>query len=769
MSSQSSGPSLPFPQTPSASVAGRTLDDSVHQWRRDPQRLPDDPPNVVIFMSDDAGYSAPECFGGPVRMPTMARLAGTGVAYNRFHTTAMCSPTRASLLTGRNHHAVGFGQIAEFAADFDGYVGEIPRSAATVAQVLSAYGYDTGAFGKWHNTPVTDVTPTGPFDLWPTGLGFRYFYGFIAGETSQYEPRLFENTTPVEPPASPEEGYHLTEDMVDKTIEFIRNNRTMNPDRPMFIYFAPGAVHGPHQVPKEWADKYAGRFDKGWEALREETFNRQRELGWIPDDAELTPIDPTMQPWDEVPEEQRVFQTRLMEVYAGFLEHTDVQYGKVVDELEAQGILDNTLVFYIHSDNGASAEGMFGTVAELLAQNGVDYPVEQQIEVLERDYGGLDALGSHLVDNMYHHGWAWATDTPLRSTKLVAAHFGGTRTPLVVSWPDQVKPDSAPRDQFHHVNDIAATIYDVVGIEPPHAFNGFEQTPLDGVTMAPSFNDADADTGLRTQYFEIMGSRGVYHDGWFAGTFGPRKPWVADLSGLLGWNPDNDPWELYNIDEDFSQALDLAEEMPDKLRELQDMFMVQAAKNDVLPVGGGLYALFNPSEMRSSTLTEWTFYPGQTRIAESLAPKFVSGFSTLATISLETPEQAAGVLYCVGGIAGGFTVYMDDGYLKAEYNMLGVERYKASSGSPIEPGVHQIEVELKYETPAPQAPATVTLRVDGRQVGEGLVKRSVQAGFTASETFDIGTDLGSPVSLDYHERSPFTFNGTIQKVHITYI
>lgn len=770
MSTQSGGPNLPFPQTPSASVAGRTLADSQHQWRRDPDRLPENPPNIVIFMSDDAGFSAPECFGGPVHMPTMARLAERGVSYNRFHTTAICSPTRAALLTGRNHHAVGYGQISEFASDFDGYIGVIPRSAATIAQVLSAYGYDTGAFGKWHNTPTTDVTPTGPFDQWPTGLGFRYFYGFIAGETSQYEPRLFENTNPVEPPATPEEGYHLTEDMAEKTIQFIRNNRTLNPDRPMFIYFTPGAVHGPHHVPKKWADKYAGKFDDGWEALREETFRRQKDAEWIPEDAQLTPMNPTMQRWGDVPEEQHAFQTRLMEVYAGFLEHTDAQYGKVVDELEAQGLLDNTLIFYIHSDNGASAEGMFGTIAELLTQNAVDYPVEQQIEVLERDYGGLDALGTELVDSMYHHGWAWATDTPFKSTKLIAAHFGGTRAPMVVSWPEQVKPDANPRGQFHHLVDIAATVYDVLGIVPPNAYEGFEQDPLAGVSIAPSFNDKDAPTGLRTQYFEVMGSRGIYHEGWFAGAFGPRTPWVADMSGLVGWDPDQDVWELYNLEEDYSQANDLAEDMPGKLRELQDMFMVQAAKNKVLPIGGGLYtAAYHPEEIKSSTLTEWTLYEGQNRIAESLAPKFTSGFSTLATIDIEIPEKAAGVLYCVGGIAGGFTAYMDGGYLKAEYNMLGVERYKASSHEQVSAGTHQIEVEVLYDVRAPQAPATITLRVDGVEVGSGRIERSVQAGFTASETFDVGMDLGSPVALDYLSRVPFAFDGTIRRAHIKYI
>ena len=770
MSTPSTGPALPFAPAPSASVAGRTLADSTHRWRTEPSRLPENPPHIVILMSDDAGFSAPACFGGPVHMPTMDRLANRGLRFNRFHTTAICSPTRAALLTGRNHHAVGFGQISEFASDFDGYVGEIPRSAATIAQVLSAYGYDTGAFGKWHNTPTTHVTTKGPFELWPTGLGFRYFYGFMAGETSQWEPRLFENTNPIEPPATPEEGYHLTEDLADQTIRFIRYNRAVTPDRPMFIYLAPGATHGPHQVAKEWSEKYRGRFDGGWEVLREETFRRQKELGWIPEDAELTPIDPTMQRWDDVPEAQREFQCRLMEVYAGFLEHTDVQYGRVLDELEAQGILDNTLVFYIHSDNGASAEGMFGTIAELLAQNAIDYSVERQIEVLERDYGGLDAIGTPLVDNMYHHGWAWATDTPLRSTKLVAAHFGGTRTPMVVSWPERLEPDPTPRTQFHHVIDVAATIYDVLGIEPPREYNGVAQDPLDGDSMVPSFTATDGAGGRSTQYFEVMGSRGVYHDGWFAAAFGPKRPWEADISGLIGWDPDDDEWELYYLDDDYSQARNLAEEHPAKLRELQDMFMVQAAQNKVLPIGGGMYtAVYHPEEMRGSTLTEWTLYPGQTRIPEALAPKYTSGFSTLATIDVELTEGDEGVLYALGGIAGGFTVFIDDGHLRAEYNLLGVERYKAVSAEPLTSGRHQLQVEVRFDERRAQAPATLTLRVDGTDVGSTRIERSVQAAFTASETFDVGTDLGSPVALDYHERAPFEFTGTIERLHITYV
>ena len=768
MSNQPLGPNLPFPPIPSASTVGRTLQESEHHWRQTPRRITEDAPHIVIFMTDDSGFSNLETFGGPVHSPTMTRLREHGIAYNRFHTTAMCSPTRAALLTGRNHHRVGAGIIAEFANDFDGYIGEIPRSSATMARILRDYGYDTAAFGKWHNTPITALTPAGPFDQYPTGLGFNYFYGFIAGETSQYEPRLWRNTTPVEPEHV--DDYHLTEDLARDAIGYIRTNRALNPDKPLFLYFAPGAVHGPHHVPADWADKYRGQFDDGWEALREKTFKKQKELGWIPQEAELTPIMHGMQRWEDVPEAQRAFQTRLMEVYAGFLEHADTQYGKIVDELEALGILDNTLIFYIGSDNGASAEGQAGTISELLAQNLMATTVDEQLEVLARDYGGLSALGSELLDSMYHHGWAWAGDTPFKSTKLVAAHFGGTRTPMVVSWPKRIKPDATPRSQFHHINDLAATVYDILGIDPPFAVDGVEQDPQDGVSMAYSFDDPQAAGQKKVQYFDIYASRGVYQDGWFACAFGPREPWNRTGAKIKSWNPDEDVWELYNLDEDYSQANDLAEKLPAKLQALKDTFTMQATENKVFPIGGAFYtSALHPEEIRGSTLTAWTLFPGQTRIPESMAPKFVSGFSSRAVIEADVPAGAEGVLYCVGGLAGGFTVFMDHGELRAEYNTLGVYRYKARSDGPIPTGEVKIEVELLFEEKKPQAPAAIVLRVNGKQVGEGRVERSVPAGFTASETFDVGVDLGSPVSLDYHERAPFAFNGTIRKIQIRYI
>jgi len=635
--------------------------------------------------------------------------------------------------------------------------------------VLSYYGYNTAAFGKWHNTPVTDITRLGPFDRYPTGLGFDYFYGFLAGETSQYEPMLFENTNPISAPHD-DPTYHLTEDMAEKAIEWLRTSNTINPGTPFFMYFTPGAVHGPHHIFKEWADKYDGKFDEGWEALREVTFEQQKEMGWIPQDAVLNPLAKSMQKWSDVPKSQQEFQTRLMEIFAGFLEHTDVQYGKVIDELERQGLLDNTLVFYILSDNGPSAEGIDGTISELLAQNGMPSTVEQQIEILDEVYGGIDALGGPKLENMYHHGWAYSGSAPFQGTKLVASTFGGTRTPLVISWPDGIEHDGKVRSQFHHVNDVAATIYEILDISPPGVVDGFEQQPLDGVSMVYSFKQPEAQTTKKTQYFEILGSRGIYHEGWFAGTFGPRAPWSTDMSFMPTWDPETDEWELYNLNSDYSQSKNLAKKNPEKLAELKALFDKEATDNRVYPIGASMYTVFfSPSELPSSPLTEWSFYEGQDRIPEAMAPKFASGRSTLAVIDAEIGKDAEGVLFALGGISSGFTVYMDKGYLKAEYNAMTLDRYKIASESAIPTGKVKIEVETRYDTQERMAPATVTLTVNGKQVGQGRIERSVPAAHTASETFDVGVDLGSPVALDYYDRAPFRFNGEIEKIHIAYI
>jgi arylsulfatase A-like enzyme len=762
------GAVLPFPEPESASVAGKILADSKHKWREAERHLSEDAPNIVIFMTDDAGFANSSTFGGPVNTPTLDRLANTGISYNRFHTTAQCTATRASLLTGRNHHRVGAGQIAEFASDWDGYAGVIPKTTATIPQVLSHYGYNTAAFGKWHNTPVTSITKLGPFDRWPTGMGFDYFYGFLAGETSQYEPSLFENTIPVQAPHDP--AYHLTEDMAEKAIGWMRTSRTLNPESPFFLYFTPGAVHGPHHVFKEWADKYEGKFDEGWEVLRQLTFEQQKQMGWIPRNAKLNPLHEGMQKWSDVPDSQKEFQTRLMEIFAGFLEHTDVQYGKIVDELEAQGVLENTIIIYINSDNGPSAEGLNGSISELLGPNVMPSTIEQQIEVLNRDYGGLDALGGPKLESMYHHGWTYAGAAPFQGVKLLAAYMGGTRTPLVISWPAKIKHDGKVRSQFHHVNDIAATLYDALDITPPEVVNGVAQQPLDGQSMLYSFDKPEAESAKKTQYFELMGSRGIYHDGWFAGTFGPKAPWNNDITKLINWEPENDTWELYNLEEDYSQSNDLAREHPEKLVELMEIFDKEATQNLVYPVGASYYtSFFSPSEMLSSTLSEWTFFEGQDRIPENLAPKFLSGRSTLAIIDAQIDKNSEGVLFAVGGISSGFTVYMDKGFLKAEYNAMTLDRYKASSKSPIPTGKVKIAVKTQYDTQERLAPATVILAVNGKEMAQMRMERSVPAVHTASETFDVGKDLGSPVALDYYDRAPFEFNGTIEKIEIRYI
>ena len=498
------------------------------KWPAQPQRLPKDAPNILIVLLDDIGFGVAETFGGEVHTPTLTKLANEGLRYNAFHTTAICSPTRAALLTGRNHTRVGSGTIAERAVAFDGYTGIMPKEAATVAEVLRNYGYATSAFGKWHNTPATETTSIGPKDRWPNGYGFDYFYGFLAGETSQWEPRLVENYNAVEPPHD-DPKYHLTEDMVNKALAWIDDRQSYAPDRPFLMYWAPGAAHGPHHIWPEWADKYKGKFDDGWDAYRERVHKRQLEMGIIPPGTKLTPRDQTMAAWADIPENQRAFQRRGMELFAGFVEHTDVQVGRIVDGLEQRGLRENTLILYIVGDNGSSSEGQQGSISELLAQNNIPNTVDQQLAALEK-LGGLPALGSPKTDNMYHAGWAWAGCTPFKSTKLVAAHFGGTRNPLVVSWPKRIKPDKAVRSQFTHCVDIAPTIYDLLKITPPKSVNGHEQIKIDGHSFAATFDKADAPATNTEQFFDNNGSRAIYKDGWMACAFGPFYPWNTPAS-----------------------------------------------------------------------------------------------------------------------------------------------------------------------------------------------------------------------------------------------
>ena len=759
---------LPFPPTPSASQAGRTMQESTYAQRVPERHLPDGSPNILIILIDDAGPGLPSTFGGDVTTTALSRVLEEGIGYNRFHTTAMCSPTRASLLTGRNHHRIGNGQIAELANDWDGYAGEIPKSSALAAEVLKDYGYATAAFGKWHNTPALETSAAGPFHNWPTGNGFEYFYGFLAGEASQFEPNLVRNTTIVSPPKSPEEGYHLSEDLADDAIGWLHRHQAFEPDKPFFMYWASGCLHGPHHIMKEWADKYRGKFDDGWDAYRERVFHRAKEIGWIPEEAQLTPRDPAMQAWDDVPEAERPFQRRLMEVAAGFAEHVDVQVGRLLDEVDNLGLTDNTLVFYIWGDNGSSGEGQNGTISELLAQNGIPTTVDMHIQALE-EMGGLDLLGSPKVDNMYHAGWAWAGSTPYKGLKLLASHLGGTRNPMAVRWPAKISHDATPRTQFHHCNDIVPTIYEVAGITPPRVVNGIPQDPMDGVSFAYTFDQPDAEGRLRTQYFEIMGSRAIYHDGWMASAFGPRIPWVPGLPpGIQEWTPDHDTWELYNLDEDWTQANDLAAAEPEKLAQMRELFSIEAAKNSVYPVGGGLWVVALHPELRISTpYREWNFTADITRMPEFCAPA-LGNRENRVTITADLPESANGVLYALGGAGGGLTCYLDEGFLCYEYNLFILQRTKIRSAEPLPAGSAIIEIETAYEVAQPGGPLNISMSVNGAGVASGRVPISAPLLFTANDCLDIGMCLGGRVSLDYYDRAPFPFTGKIKKVNVRY-
>ena len=639
----------------------------------------------------------------------------------------------------------------------------MPKEAATVAEVLKHYGYATSAFGKWHNTPATETTAIGPKDRWPNGYGFEYFYGFLAGETSQWEPRLFENYNAVEPPHD-DPKYHLTEDMVNKALAWIDDRQAYAPDRPFLMYWAPGAAHGPHHIWPEWADKYRGKFDDGWDAYRERVHKRQIEMGIIPPATKLTPRDKTMAAWADIPEDQRAFQRRGMELFAGFVEHTDVQIGRIVDGLEERGLRENTLIMYIVGDNGSSSEGQNGSISELLAQNSIPNTVDQQLAALEK-LGGLPALGSPKTDNMYHAGWAWAGCTPFKSTKLVAAHFGGTRNPLVISWPKRIKPDRAIRPQFTHCVDIAPTIYDILKITPPKTVNGFDQMKFDGHSFAATFDKANAPATNKVQFFDNNGSRGIYKDGWMACAFGNFVPWNQKASAKLmkTWDSATDEWELYHVAEDFSQAEDLAAKHPDKLAALKKDFLALAEDNKDFPIGAGSWSRLHPEDRVKTPYNEWTFTASTRRMPEFTAPGLGRESNTVE-LDMECGENASGVLYALGGSGGGLVLYMDKGQLVYLYNMMIIEQYEARSTKPLAVGKHTITVDTTIAGPG--KPADVLLQVDGEEVGKVTVKRTVPAAFTASESLDVGADLGSTVSNGYFDRRPFEFSGKIGKVKV---
>jgi len=725
-------------------------------------RPPKGAPNVLVILIDDAGFGSTSAFGGPCNTPNAERLAAQGLKYNRFHTTALCSPTRQALLTGRNHHSVGMGCITEAATGSPGYSSVLPNTMAPLAKTLKLNGYATAQFGKCHEVPVWQTSPAGPFDAWPTGGGgFEYFYGFIGGEAHQWYPSLYEGTTPIEVKKTPEEGYHFMEDMTDKAIGWIGQQKALMPDKPFFIYFAPGATHAPHHVPKEWADKYKGKFDQGWDKLREETYARQKKLGVIPNDCALTPRHEQIPAWDATDDAMKPVLRRQMEVYAGFLEYADHHVGRLFDTLDKLNLTNDTLIYYIIGDNGASAEGtLIGAYNEMANFNGL-----ASLETPEFLMARLDKLGGPESYNHYAVGWAHAMNTPYQWTKQVASHWGGTRNGTIVSWPTGIKGKGEIRSQFHHVIDVAPTILEAAGLPHPESVDGIQQAPIEGVSMVYSMNDAKAAERRETQYFEMFGNRGIYHKGWTAVTR-HKTPWLLVGDNIPAF--DDDKWELYDTNKDWSQSRDLAKEMPDKLRDLQRLWLIEATRYNVLPLDDRAAERFNsdlagrPVLIRGNTQI---LFGGMGRLSENSVIS-IKNKSHSVTAEIDVPEGGGeGVIIAQGGNIGGWTLYVKAGKLKYCYNLVGVKHYFAESTSTIPAGSHQVRMEFAYAGGGLGKGGVVTLYVDGKQVGEGKVEATAPMVFSADDGLDVGCDTGAPVSPDYGPQDN-EFNGSIRGVQL---
>jgi arylsulfatase len=705
-----------------------------------PIRPPAGAPNVLVVLLDDVGFGASSAFGGLINTPTADRLAGTGLKYTRFHTTALCAPTRAALLTGRNHHTVGMGAITELATSAPGNTSVRPQDCAPLAETLRLNGYSTAQFGKCHEVPVWETSPMGPHDRWPTSSGFEHFYGFIGGETNQYEPAIYQDTVPIEPDSLPDDGYHFTKDMADKSIDWVRQQKSLMPDKPFFMYWAPGATHAPHHVPAEWSDKYKGRFDEGWDALRDEIFARQKEMGVIGPDAVLTERPDEIPSWDEMDDDLKPILTRQMEIYAGFLEHTDHHLGRLVDALEELEILEDTLVFYVIGDNGASAEGTpRGTFNELLVLNGVP-----ELETTEFMAERIDLFGTPDAFNHYAVGWAHAMCTPYQWTKQVASHWGGTRNGTIVHWPNGIDSKGELRHQFGHVIDIAPTILQAAGIPEPAIVNGFDQHPYEGFALNATFGSESADEVHETQYFEMFVNRGIYHKGWTAVTR-HSIPW-----SMVGALPEyhDDVWELYEPG-DWTQSNDVSNDKPDELRRLQELFLVEAARHNALPLDDRRAERFDPDRAGRPQLIKGRtqiLYGGMGRLSESSVVN-VKNKSHAVTGQVVVPDGGgSGTVIAQGGKFGGWTMYLTtDGRPAYCYNLFGLERFKVVGDESVPDGEHQIRVEFDYDGGGVGKGGTATLYVDGESVGSGRVGATVPGVFSADETTDLGTDTATGV------------------------
>jgi arylsulfatase A-like enzyme len=751
---------LPRPEPPFKGKIGRTVKDSTPDFPKGIE-APKGAPNILLILTDDVGFGASSPFGGPIQTPNFQRLADSGIRYNAFHTTALCSPTRSALITGRNHHTNASGVITEMATGYPGYNSLIPKSSGSVGEALRESGYNTAWFGKMHNVPDWMSSQAGPFDLWPSGLGFEYFYGFLGGDSDQWHPALYENTVPIEPYLG-NPNYILDHDLADKAIAWMRMQHALAPTKPWFLYYATGTAHAPHHAPKDWIAKYKGQFDQGWDKVREETLARQIKLGIVPANTQLTKRPEQIPAWDTLSADQKRLYAHMMEVYAGALSYADDQIGRVLDAVQESGQLDNTLVFFIMGDNGASAEGTLqGTTNEVAtAANGVKESLPYLLSM-------MDQLGGPLTYNHYPVGWAHAMDSPMQWTKQVASHFGGTRNGMVISWPARIKDKGSIRPQFCHVIDIVPTIYEATGITPPKVMDGVKQKPLDGVSLVYTFDNPKAPTRHSTQYFEMMGNRAIYKDGWMASTTPLRLPWVT--SGYEP-SPDDFKWELYNVNKDFSQANNLVEQNPGKLKELQRAFDVEARKYNVYPLDSSFASRVDPAIRPSLTRgrSAFTYYPGMIRIPEGSAPNFKNKSWAIAA-EVNVPDGgASGVLATIGGRFGGWVLLMQDSKPEFAYALSNqpAHKFRIASDRPIAPGNHVVRFAFKYDGGGIGKGATGTLFVDGKQVAQGQIPQTIRNRFSLDETFDIGEDTGTPVIEDYADKMPFAFTGTLKKIEV---
>ncbi|MGB5243707.1 MAG: arylsulfatase [Lutimonas sp.] len=746
---------LPYDDPKFTGKIGRTYQDSEMAWPDLPSPA-EGAPNVIVILLDDVGFGMTSTFGGSIPTPNLDKLADNGLRYTRFHTTAICGPSRAALITGRNHHNAGSGFLAEWATGFPSYTTMIPRSTATIAKVLKYNGMNSSWFGKNHNTPDWETSAVGPFDRWPTNLGFDYFYGFNAGETHQYYPVIFENTIPVEPDKSPEEGYHFMTDMTDRAIGWMQLQKSISPEKPVFMYFAPGAAHAPHHVTKEWRDKFKGKFDHGWDKEREIVYERQKKMGIIPADAKLSPRNDFVPKWDTINENEKKLYTLLYENYAGYLAFTDHEVGRLIDAIHALPDAENTMILYIVGDNGASAEGgLEGTVNEVKALNGIPTSIAENLEK-------MDEIGGPTTEPHFPVGWAFAGNTPFPWVKQVASHFGGTRNPMVVSWPKVIKDKGGIRDQFLHLIDVVPTVLEATGVEMPEYVEGVKQRPLDGKSFLSTLTNANAPEIRTTQYFEVFSNRALYHEGWVA-AHQHTYPWRQDFSP--GY--ENEVWELYNVAEDFSEAVNVAEQYPEKLEELKAIWEEEAEKYHVFPLDDrGTARISSPKPSPLGKRTHFTFYEGATRIPETAAPNTKNTSWTMEAMVETSPKNKDGVINAIGGSGAGYTLYVKDGYPTFLYNFFEADIVTIKSSKKLPDGLASIKVDFKYDGGGEGKGALVTLLLNNEKVGESRIERTVPGRF-GIDTFGIGEDSGSPVT--HHYKPPFSYQGHIKEVNIDLI